>query len=142
MFSVNDLAIQVWFIWPAAACEIAIKGLEEIWGADVRKHVVDTRVTQWGNNELVKGGYSRVHIGHHDVREKLAEPIGGVIFPAGEGIGACSPESGRNWATHMAGAALSGERAARLVLQEIEKERAENAPAFADPALKRTVLNR
>jgi monoamine oxidase len=110
---------------PEKARDMAIQGLCEIWGDEVRDHIQKTppQVTQWGENPLVQGGYSRVKIGHHDVREKLAEPIDGIIYPAGEAIGATHPESGRNWATHMAGAAISGERAANLVIKSLEKKR-------------------
>lgn len=109
---------------PAGAIKIAMDGLCEIWGDHVRKNIVDTKVTQWGNNDLVKGGYSRVDIGRHAVRQTLAEPVADTLYLAGEAIGARHPESGRNWATHMAGAALSGERVAQLILREREKERA------------------
>ncbi len=106
------------------AREFAINKLCEIWGDKIKnqRHIIDSHVTQWGNNPLIRGGYSRVDIGHHRVREKLAQPIGDAIYLAGEAVGAKHPESGRNWATHMAGAALSGERAANLVLKEREKE--------------------
>lgn len=109
---------------PAGATKMAIDGLCEIWGDHVRQNIADTRVTRWGNNDLVQGGYSRVDIGHHAVRQTLAEPIADTLYLAGEAIGAKHPESGRNWATHMAGAVLSGERAAKLILREREKERA------------------
>jgi monoamine oxidase len=106
---------------PDAAVKLAIDGLAEIWGDDVRKHIIKTKVTQWGNEPLVQGGYSRVEIGHHHVRQQLAEPIGGVLYLAGEAMGTTHPETGRNWATHMAGAKLSGERAGREVLQSLSQ---------------------
>jgi monoamine oxidase len=102
---------------PEDAKKMALDGLAEIWGDEIRKHVIDTKATEWGNNPLVKGGYSRVDIGHHNVREALAKPIENSLYLAGEAVGAVHPESGRNWATHMAGAAISGERAARAILQ-------------------------
>jgi monoamine oxidase len=123
---------------PDAARELAIQGLAEIWGDQVRGHIVDTRVTQWGNDPLVRGGYSRVEVGHHHVRQQLAEPIGGVLYLAGEAMGTINRESGRNWATHMAGAALSGERAAREVLQSLDRGTAV-AAARADASMTRFV---
>ncbi len=106
---------------PDAARELAISGLAEIWGDEIRRHIVNTRVTQWGNDPLVRGGYSRVDLGHHQARQQLAEPIGDVLYLAGEGMGTQHPETGRNWGTHMAGAALSGERAAREILQSLSR---------------------
>jgi monoamine oxidase len=114
---------------PEAARKLAIDGLAEIWGKEVRHHIVDSRVTQWGKDPLVRGGYSRVDIGHHNARHQLAEPIGENVYLAGEAMGTVSPESGRNWATHMAGAAISGERAAQAVLRGLSMEASVAAPA-------------
>lgn len=107
---------------PEAARKLAIDGLAEIWGGEIRDHIVEARVTRWGNDPLVRGGYSRVDIGHHGARQQLAQPIGSSLYLAGEAMGAVHPETGRNWATHMAGAAISGERAARDVIQSLEKK--------------------
>ncbi len=106
---------------PKDATHLAVRGLEEIWGGSVRRHLEHTQVTQWGKNPLVRGGYSRVAIGHHEARLKLAEPFGRIHL-AGEAYGTIHPETGRNWATHMAGAAISGERAAKNVLELLHQQ--------------------
>ncbi|NBO20028.1 MAG: hypothetical protein EBV03_12570, partial [Proteobacteria bacterium] len=86
---------------PNAARDIAINGLAEIWGEGARTAIQRDKcvVTQWGNDPYVKGGYSRVNIGHHEARQQLAEPIGDVLYLAGEAMGTIHPETGRNWAT-------------------------------------------
>ena len=106
---------------PEAATELAIQGLTEIWDEKVRDHVIKTRVTQWGNDPLVSGGYSCVDVGYHSARQALAEPIDDRLFLAGEALGAKNPQTGQNWSTHMPGAALSGERAANAVIAAMEK---------------------
>ena len=104
---------------PHDATQLAIRALEEVRGSAVRKHLIHTHVTQWGANSRVLGGYSRVEIGYHDARQKLAEPFGNVSL-AGEAYGTIHPKSGRNWATHMAGAAISGERAAIYAIGQVK----------------------
>lgn len=106
---------------PEDAANLAIRGLVEIWGENVRSHIRHAKVTQWGAKPLVQGGYSRVDIGHHDARQELAKPFGNNRL-AGEAYGTIHPESGRNWATHMTGAAISGERAAIESILEIRPE--------------------
>lgn len=114
--SLEDLASN-----PNSALAIAIRGLAEIWGENVRDHVIKSRVTQWGKDPLVCGGYSCVDVGYHHARDALAEPIDDRLFLAGEAVGAKNPQTGQNWATHMPGAALSGERAANAVIAAMEK---------------------
>jgi monoamine oxidase len=108
---------------PTSALATAIRGLAEIWGEEVRDHIVKTHVTRWGNEPYVKGGYSRVDVGSYHVRQALAEPVENMLFFAGEAMGAQHPGTGRDWATHMPGAALSGERAANAVIAAVEKIR-------------------
>lgn len=109
---------------PEAALNFAISALSEIWGKGVAAGIDRDKciVTQWGNEPYVQGGYSRVSIGHHGARQQLAEPVGQTLYFAGEAMGATHPETGRNWATHMAGAAISGQRAAQSVMQSLSHE--------------------
>lgn len=106
---------------PQKAMDLAINSLAEIWGPDVKKYVLRDKciTTQWGNEPYVQGGYSRVNIGCHDVRQQLAEPLNDTLYLAGEGIGAINPETGQNWATHMPGAMLSGRRAALEICKSL-----------------------
>ncbi|MBS2039627.1 FAD-dependent oxidoreductase [bacterium] len=66
-------------------------------------------VTHWESDPLSGGSYSAALPGHQAARRELARPVDGRLFFAGE---ACEEE----WATTVAGAFLSGRRAADSIL--------------------------
>ena len=109
---------------PERATQIVIDGLKEIW-PDI-KLIDRAHVTRWGHEPYIKGAYSITDIGHFDAREALAQPIDGRVFFAGEACRTIEHETGRNWATHGAGAYLSGRAAARAVLSAMPPSANEN----------------
>ena len=92
--------------------EQIVRLLEEmIPGFDVRGHLKAARVIDWSSDPLSRGGYSFPAIGGGiEVRRRLAEPLGGVLFFAGE----ATHFEGEHATLH--GALDSGERAARELL--------------------------
>lgn len=64
----------------------------------------------WGSDPLARGAYSYVAVGGMSARAKLAQPIDGTLFFAGEAL----DTSGQ--ASTVAGALVSGQRAARQIL--------------------------
>ncbi len=67
----------------------------------------------WGSDPLARGAYSYVAVGGMSARAKLAEPIDGTLFFAGEAL----DTSGQ--ASTVAGAMNSGQRAARQILDRL-----------------------
>lgn len=73
--------------------------------------VEEARFHNWQRDPFSLGGYSYVLVGGTNARAELARPLDGVLFFAGE-----ATEAGGEAAT-VAGAIMSGERAARQVLE-------------------------
>ncbi len=67
---------------------------------------VETQFHDWQRDPFAMGGYSYVTAGAEDARDRLAAPVGRVLFFAGE----ATETSGE--AATVAGALMSGERAA------------------------------
>ena len=65
----------------------------------------------WQADPYARGGYSYVRVGGTGARQRLAEPIEGTLFFAGEATDV--EEAGT-----VAGALRSGQRAAREVLKK------------------------
>ena len=90
------------------AIDFARGELRRIFGADIDKHFVKGRFTQWANDPHVRGGYAYQRPGAAGARAALASPLADRLFFAGEATaGGMSMTCG--------GAFLSGERAAREV---------------------------
>ena len=64
----------------------------------------------WQSDPFARGAYSYVAVGGYGARERLAQPVGGVLFFAGEATAPAS-EAGT-----VAGALAEGERTARAVI--------------------------
>jgi monoamine oxidase len=79
---------------------------------DVAECVECSHVTRWGADPFSRGAYSAANIGCAETRERLAEPVKGRLFFAGE---ATDPK----WAARVYGAYRSGNRAAGLVDQAL-----------------------
>jgi monoamine oxidase len=101
---------------PAAAISFARDTLTALLGARASRAVAqDGVVTRWGGDPWIRGAYAYAVPGRADARAALAEPLadGRLIF-AGE---ACH----EGLAGTVAGAFLSGEKAASTVLAAFEK---------------------
>lgn len=72
---------------------------------------VETRFHNWERDPWALGAYSYVAVGGAEARTTLAEPLGGVLFFAGE----ATDQAGE--AGTVAGAIMSGQRAAREILK-------------------------
>ncbi len=99
---------------PAAAVDLAKENLKKAFGADIVKHVVGHNVTAWRGDPWVRGAYSAALPGQAPQRARLAEPLDGRLFFAGE---ATSPES---YSTAH-GAHLTGIDTAREVARSLGK---------------------
>ncbi len=70
--------------------DLAKENLKQAFGADIVTHVVGHNVTAWRGDPWVRGAYSAALPGQAAQRPRLAEPLDGRLFFAGE---ATSPES-------------------------------------------------
>lgn len=93
----------------AAAVDLVTQRLAAVYGSDIRGQVAGGMGTAWGQDQLALGAYSAALPGQAAGRAALAQPVGDRVFFAGE---ACEPE----WATQVPGAWLSGQSAARLIM--------------------------
>jgi monoamine oxidase len=100
----------------SAAVDLAMENLRKAFGADIVKHVVGHNVTAWRGDPWVRGAYSAALPGQAAQRPRLAEPLDGRLFFAGE---ATSPES---YSTAH-GAHLTGIRAARAAAGPLVRSR-------------------
>lgn len=98
---------------PGAATDFALEGLAAAFGSSLRKRLVKSDETRWWTCPLTRGAYSGARPGRADARTALAEPLDGRLFFAGE---ATIPE----WTATVAGAHLSGLRAAEEALAELD----------------------
>ena len=89
----------------------AVESVQSIFRGrvDVGSLLEETRFHDWERDLRARGAYSYVTVGGASARRSLAEPVEGTLFFAGE----ATDYSGE--ATTVAGAIVSGERAAREV---------------------------
>jgi monoamine oxidase len=90
----------------------AVDGARELFGGrvDVEALLEDAWFHDWVSDPFSRGAYSYVNVGGEDARRKLAEPVAGALFIAGE----ATDESGE--ASTVAGAIAEGERVAGDVI--------------------------
>jgi len=88
-----------------AAVDFAASKLESMLGPGIAAAVDKSVVTRWSEDPWTLGAYSAALPGRHHLRASLAKPVEGRVFFAGEATHG-------EWAQHVAGAFLSGERAA------------------------------
>jgi len=96
---------------------IAAQSIDEIvsfLGNDYRRRLRPLKESRWAHDPFARGSYSHALPGHAGKRAVLAAPVDGRLFFAGE---ATSP----NFFSTAHGALDSGERAAKEVLQAINK---------------------
>jgi monoamine oxidase len=91
----------------------AVESVQAIFGGrvDVKGLLEEARFHGWERDEFSRGAYSYVCVGGTEARRKLAEPLKGTLFFAGE----ATDDTGE--ASTVAGAILSGMRAAEEVLK-------------------------
>jgi monoamine oxidase len=96
----------------AAMIDMARAALADMFGSSVLDHVVGVAATAWSSDPHMLGAYSCALPGHAGDRAKLAEPLDGKVFLAGEAV---HP----SWFSTVQGAYLSGihavERAAAAI---------------------------
>lgn len=71
-----------------AFVDFATHELTGLLGSAFASRIRPIRLSQWRKDEFARGSYSYAKPGHHRDRERLAQPIDGRLFFAGE---ACSP---------------------------------------------------
>ncbi len=106
----------------AAALAFATSELVEQLGSEVAPAIRPLRMTAWGQDRHIRGSYSYAKPGGAAMRSRLAEPVDGRLFFAGE---ACSPE--RFTTAH--GAYETGIVAADAVLAGLAQARSRSALA-------------
>ena len=91
----------------------AVGSVSSLFGGrvDVASLLEEARFHDWSRDPRARGAYSYVAVGGSDARRKLAEPVERTLFFAGEATDDSSE------ATTVAGAIISGERAAREVIR-------------------------
>ena len=67
-----------------ASVDLAKENLRKAFGADIVKHVIGHNVTAWRGDPWVRGAYSAALPGQTPQRVRLAEPLDGRLFFAGE----------------------------------------------------------
>jgi len=72
---------------PDAMAEAALAALVEVFGSALQKALRAVATTAWSGDPDILGGYSCALAGQAHLRPRLAEPLGGRLFFAGE---ACS----------------------------------------------------
>jgi len=91
----------------------AIDDIVALLGSDYRSKLRPLAASRWGRDPFALGAYSHALPGHAGDRAKLAAPVDGRLFFAGE---ATSP----NFFSTAHGARDSGERAAKEVLGRVQ----------------------
>lgn len=136
----GDLARELEHAGETAAAEFALEPLLEIFGTGLRSRLRGVRQTRWGIDPFALGSYAVARPGAAAMRAVLARPLADRLLFAGE---ACA---GDGWATTVAGAHLSGRRAAREALALLgRRERLEsdcnplqNIPSRTKPSRRTT----
>ncbi|MGK2855950.1 MAG: flavin monoamine oxidase family protein [Thermoanaerobaculia bacterium] len=102
-----------------AAIEYATAALQQMYGHDLVSRIrkEKSKVTRWGQNPWTLGSYSSARPGMSMMHEKLAEPVDGFVFFAGE---ACGPPEFNG---SLAAAVVSGRKAGRWVHESLEASR-------------------
>jgi monoamine oxidase len=95
-----------------AAVEFAVEWLATMFGADFRRALKRTQVTNWNAEPWALGAASAASTGGQWARRALMEPLRGRVYFAGEAAHETM------WGT-VAGAWESGERAASVVLRRL-----------------------
>ncbi|MGI9417289.1 MAG: flavin monoamine oxidase family protein [Geminicoccaceae bacterium] len=106
----GDLARRLEVEGEAAAAEFALQPLRGLFGRSVDQRFAASRQTRWGADPLALGSYSVARPGASDHRLAFHRPHGERVHFAGEAAEASG------WAATVAGAFMSGQRAADAIL--------------------------
>ncbi len=106
----GNLAHELEIAGEAAAGAFVLEPLLQMFGSGLRSRLRGVRQTRWGVDRCALGSYAVARPGGAAMRAVLAQPVADRLLFAGE---ACA-EAG--WAATVAGAHLSGQRAAREAL--------------------------
>jgi monoamine oxidase len=108
----GDFAIRLEHDGIQAMVAFATDELAEHFGNNIRQRVSPLTASAWRADPFARGSYSYAKPGHADDRARLAEPVDGRLFFAGE---ACSP----NFFTTAHGAFETGTMAADAALASL-----------------------
>jgi monoamine oxidase len=98
----------------AATADFALGELAGLFGNEIKQRLTPLVGSAWGLEEFSRGAYSMALPGHADDRDRLAAPVAGRLFFAGE---ACSPRDfGTAHAAYNTGAAAANAAIAALGL--------------------------
>lgn len=98
----------------AATADFALGELAGLFGNEIKQRLTPLVGSAWGLEEFSRGAYSMALPGHADDRDRLATPVAGRLFFAGE---ACSPRDfGTAHAAYNTGAAAANAAIAALGL--------------------------
>jgi monoamine oxidase len=95
----------------AVAIEHALQRLEKMFPG-VRKSFVNGKMTQWDSNPWMMGSFSSARPGYADGRKDIEKPVGQTLYFAGEAGDSV-------WAGCVPGSYLSGQRAARRIMERL-----------------------
>ncbi len=105
----GDFAWEMEAAGEEAAVDFATNRLVDIFGADLRRHISDGRMTNWGAERWVRGAYAAASPGRSGARQVLSEPVADRVFFAGEHLAGPLMQT-------CGGARLSGEAVADRIL--------------------------
>ena len=94
----------------------AVQACARVFGVEaalVERTLSTWHYHDWNHDPLARGAYSYLTVGHEDASRRLAEPLSGRLFFAGE----ATHWEGENGTVH--GAISSGERAAKEILSRL-----------------------
>ncbi|MEM7438786.1 MAG: FAD-dependent oxidoreductase [Pseudomonadota bacterium] len=94
----------------AAMVEFGLEVLVDMFGTNIRKGLIKSDATRWGQDQFSLGCYSAARIGAAGLRKHFRRPIGNRVFLAGEH---CHP----GFQSTVAGAHMDGARAAVTVAE-------------------------
>ena len=106
----GDFAWEIECQGEDVAVEFATERLVRTFGSNARKAVKKGSMTKWGSERWTHGAYAAARPGQAHSRDVLAVPVADRIHFAGEALGGPLMQT-------CAGARLSGERAARAILE-------------------------
>ena len=107
----GNLARELELAGEAASTSFVLEPLLEIFGSGLRSRLRGARHTCWGTDPFALGSYAVARPGGSTMRAVLGRPLADRVLFAGEAY------AGDGWAATVAGAHLSGKRAARAALR-------------------------
>ncbi len=69
------------------ATDYVLDRVASVFGQGIRPHFVRSIVSAWDTDPWVLGAYASIKPGHFGARDRLAEPVEGRLFFAGEAVG-------------------------------------------------------